>query len=47
MSKFRPLGSCQRRFLKKVESLAPAVIPRGFLNQLGICHVDTNHSTTV
>jgi putative transposase len=35
MSKFSPLGSCQRQFLKKVESLAPAMIPRGFLNQLG------------
>jgi hypothetical protein len=33
MSKFSLLGSCQRQFLKKVESLAPAVIPRGFLNQ--------------
>jgi hypothetical protein len=29
------LGSCQRQFSKKVESLAPTVIPRGFLNQLG------------
>jgi transposase len=36
MSKFSPhLGSCQRQFSKKVESLAPTVIPRGFLNQLG------------
>ena len=35
MSKFSPLGSCQRQFLKRVESSAPAVIPRGFLNQLG------------
>src|SRR3984893_5338892 len=26
---------CQRQFSKKVESLAPTVIPRGFLNQLG------------
>src|SRR4029077_15439372 len=30
-----PLGSCQRQFSKKVESLAPTVIPKGFLNQLG------------
>src|SRR5262252_1164607 len=37
MSKFSPHlgGSCQRQFSKKVESLAPTVIPRGFLNQLG------------
>src|SRR5215467_13463048 len=36
MSKFSPhLGSCQRQSSKKVESLAPTVIPRGFLNQLG------------
>ena len=36
MSKFSPhLGSCQRQFSKKVESLAPTVIPKGFLNQLG------------
>src|SRR5215510_11003903 len=36
MSKFSPhLGSCQRQFSKKVESLAPTMIPRGFLNQLG------------
>src|SRR6516165_9254905 len=36
MSNFSPhLGSCQRQFSKKVESLAPTVIPRGFLNQLG------------
>src|SRR5215468_115473 len=36
MSKFSPhLGSCQRQFSKKVESLAPTVIPTGFLNQLG------------
>ena len=35
MSKFSPLGSCQRQFLKKVESSVPAVIPKGFLNQLG------------
>jgi hypothetical protein len=31
MSKFSPLGSCQRQFLKRAVSLAPAVIPRGFL----------------
>jgi Putative transposase of IS4/5 family (DUF4096) len=36
MSKFSPhVRSCQRQFSKKVESLAPTVIPRGFLNQLG------------
>jgi transposase len=35
MSKFSPLGSCQRQFLKKIDSSAPAVIPRGFLNKLG------------
>jgi transposase len=36
MSKFSPhLGSCQWQFSKKVESLAPTVIPKGFLNQLG------------
>jgi hypothetical protein len=35
MSKFSPLGSCQRQFLKKIDSSAPAVIPRRFLNQLG------------
>ena len=35
MSKFSPLGSCQRQFLKKVEFMAPTVIPRGFPNQLG------------
>jgi transposase len=35
MSKFIPLGSCQRQLSKKVESSAPVVIPRGFLNQLG------------
>src|SRR5215469_2205358 len=29
------LGSCQRQFSKKVEPLAPTVIPRGFLNQVG------------
>jgi transposase len=34
MSKFSPLGSCQRQFLKKIDSSAPEVIPRGFLNQL-------------
>ena len=31
MSKFSPLGSCQLQFLQKVESVAPAMIPRGFL----------------
>ena len=45
MSKFSPLGSCQRQFLKRVESSAPAVIPRGFSNQPWIRHVDANHST--
>src|SRR5262249_21447142 len=36
MSKFSPhLGSCQRQVSKKVEALAPTMIPRGFLNQLG------------
>jgi hypothetical protein len=34
MSKFSPLGACQRQ-LKKIDSSAPAVIPRRFLNQLG------------
>src|SRR4029077_5980142 len=38
-------GSCQRQFLKRVESGRPAVIPRGFLNQPGTRHVDANHST--
>jgi transposase len=27
MSKFSPLGPCQRQFLKKIEPLAPAVVP--------------------
>ena len=45
MSKFSPLGSCQRQFLKKVELLAPAVIRRGFSNQPWIRHVDADHST--
>ncbi len=31
MSKFSPPGSCQRQFLKKVEPLAPIMIPRRFL----------------
>jgi transposase len=35
MSKFSPLGSCQRQFLKMVESWRPAVIPRGFSTNLG------------
>jgi hypothetical protein len=39
-------GSCQRQFLKMVESWRPAVIPRGFSNQPWIRHVDANHSTT-
>jgi hypothetical protein len=38
-------GSCQRQFLKMVESWRPAVIPRGFSNQPWIRHVDANHST--
>jgi hypothetical protein len=45
MSKFSPLGSCQRQLLKKVESQRPAVIPRSFSNQPWIRHVDANHST--
>jgi hypothetical protein len=45
MFKFSPLGSCQWQFLKKVESLALAMIPRRFLNQPWIRHVDANHST--
>jgi hypothetical protein len=35
MSTFSPLGSCRRQFLKAVEPLAPAAIPKGFLNPLG------------
>src|SRR6201987_68700 len=35
MSKFSPLGSCHLQFLKRVVLIAPAMIPRGFLNQLG------------
>ena len=31
MSKFSPLGSCQRQLLKNVELWHPAVIPRDFL----------------
>ena len=44
MSKFSPLGSCQRQSFKGVASLAPALIPRGFLNQPRIRHVDADHS---
>src|SRR6476660_7715617 len=29
------LGSCQRQFFINVDEMAPTVIPRGFLNQLG------------
>jgi hypothetical protein len=45
MSKFSPLGCCQRQFLKKVESLALAVSPKDFSQQPGIRHVDADHST--
>jgi hypothetical protein len=45
MSKFSPLGSCQRLILKRVESSAPAVIPRRLSNQPWIRHVDAEHST--
>jgi hypothetical protein len=44
MSKFSPLGSCQRQFLKAWVT-APAVIPKTFLNQPWIRHVDANYST--
>jgi hypothetical protein len=47
MSKFCPLGSCQLQFFEEIEALMPDVIPRSFLNQLGICNVDADYLTTV
>jgi hypothetical protein len=41
----QPSGFLSAAVFEKVESLAPVVIPRGFVNRLGIRHVDADYST--